>query len=170
MAKNNDDFESFEDLSDEDLDDLIKSSENIFPMEWYDKITNVIDFTMTILEKNGPLRDREKIIQRIIDYNIEKTMNEHVNMIPLPKVYDWSKSDAVEIFEEFAYLLNLIKDRPDFKKHTIMIKFGKNKRGMEHFDFWRNMSLDEMRNIELTVENVSKTTIKCTIRNIKKDK
>lgn len=154
MAKNSD-------------NDLIDMSENIFSPEWYDNVTDAINFAMNILEANGKLKNREQIIQKIIDYNIEKTLNESTHIIPLPKIYDWSNSDVIEIFEDFAYLLNLIKVRSDFKKHVITIKFGKNKKGMDHFDFWRNMSLEEMRDIKLDVKNISKTTLKCTIQKIK---
>ena len=156
--------------NDEYFDELEDFSENIFPPEWYDEVTNAINFTISVLEQNGPIKNRESIVKRIIDYNIEKTMNEHISMIPLPKVYNWSNSDVIEIFEEFAYLLNLIKNRPNFKEHTITIKFGKNKRGIDHFNFWRTMSLDEIKNLELIIEDEDKSTLKCIIRKVDKDK
>ena len=60
-------------MSKDPNDDLIDISENIFSPEWYANVTDAINFTMDILEANGKLKNREQIIQQIIDYNIEKT-------------------------------------------------------------------------------------------------
>lgn len=160
MAKNPND------ISNEDLENLEEYTDEVFTPEWYDNVTTAINFVFDAFEKDGKriITNRDQVAKSIIDYNIERRLNETKSQLPIPLVYNWQKYDIIEIFDDFSYVLHLCRDKIGFKKHEMTLKFGRNKKAMNNFYFWKDVLTKELNDLSIETEELTKSSLKCIIR------
>lgn len=148
----------------DDFDDNLENP--LFDEEWYNKVSNAINYTFEILEHDSRriLLNKETIAKVIIDYNIEKRLAENATKLPIPTILDWSKANSVQIFDEFASVVCLCSKNNKLKKHTIKIMCGENTAAIEQFKFWEKVNNDEENNLIISDKIEKNNTIICIIQ------
>jgi len=159
------------DIDDEDLQKLEEYTDEVFTPEWYDNVSAAINFVFDTFEKDGKriITNRDQVAKSIIDYNIEKKLEETRSQLPIPCVYNWQKSDIIEIFDDLSYVLHLCREKNVFKKHEMTLKFGRNKKGLNNFYFWKDVLNKELDDIYIETKELTKSSLECIIRKKQND-
>lgn len=141
----------------------------LFPEEWYEKVTEAINFAIKSL--NCPTASSISLAKMIIDYNIEKRLDEALNEsadLLLPKVLDWSEMSLDDAFCAFMALLETCEVYPRLTIHQVKIKFGKNSLLYNNFLLWKEMCSKKFRKLMLRIVTTSKNkTITLEIQQVK---
>ena len=115
-----------------------KLLEKIFTEEWVNSIVVAINFAIDKLRPSH--KEALDIAQRIIDYNIEKRLNEVIiessNLI-LPKALNWTNIDADDAFLAFRMLLEAYDLSNRTRSHSVKIDFGENNLLYNEFLIWK---------------------------------
>ena len=159
------------DIDDEDLKNLEEYTEDVFTPEWYDNVTAAINFVFDTFERDGRriITNRDQVAKSIIDYNIEKKLEETKSQLPMPFVYNWQKSDIIDMFDDLSYVLHLCREKIDFKEHKMTLKFGRNNKGLNNFYFWKDILNQELNDINIETRELTKSSLECIIRKKQND-
>ena len=138
-------------VPDEKLNDILYSE--VFDDEWYNNVSDAINYTFKIAPKLNP----ETVIPYIIDYNINKQLEEKVlNKLAdnLPKTLDWRTIDVIKAFDEFKDIIDKCDVCPVFKKHSLKIILPKQSMLYNEILIWKELVNSNYPNLFITSELV----------------
>jgi len=95
----------------------------LFDQKWYDDVLNAIDLA---LHHNTRKLNEDDIVYNIIDYNINKRLEEKaLNDLytTLPKILVFKKNNLIETFNTFKNIIENCDTCSKFNKHSLKIIF-----------------------------------------------
>ena len=100
--------------------------DNIFNEQWHNQIANAIQASLPFCDKINISPD--ELIQRVIDYNINKTMNNvfTTEYKKLPKKLNWQNEDYLSVFEKFKNIIDICINYTKFKQISFELKITNN--------------------------------------------
>ena len=142
-------------------DNTDKLLEKIFTDEWFSRVIDAVKFVLERLDLSA--EDSLKISQKIIDYNIEKRLDEVITesaALILPKSLDWSSICANDAFFAFRTLLEAYSLSGKSKRYSVKINFGNNNLLYNEFLIWKeNIKNLGFSDLCLTSEIIKDTSI-----------
>lgn len=116
--------------------------DNIFDEKWYTDTVSAINLALNYLNNHNTNLNPEEIIQQVLDYNVDKQLDEVIlNKIlaELPKELNWENKAITEAFMEFKKIIDSCNMCPSFKKFTIRVKTSNSTIMKNEFLSWKEL-------------------------------
>lgn len=146
--------------------------DKVFNDKWHEKVSEAISYSMELLERNGAhVRDTDAFIQTILDYNIQRTMNEKSHILKkafLPEMIVWEDCDPAMAFSEFRAILTSFNDLGGLHSYKFKIYVGNDKSIRREYSIWEKVLNGENKDVLFIESKMSKNndTIKVTLRRL----
>lgn len=140
--------------------------DELFPAEWYQNVTNATNYVLNNIDV--PNENIDNLILHIIDYNINKQLNEKLLATiadNLPSYLSFIDTPATTIFNEFKNVLDVCAIYSHIKEHTIYFQTSNMKYNKKSLSFWKKVVKKDYPNLKLFSREIkSQDCIKLTIR------
>lgn len=142
------------------------SMEELFPMDWYENVTNAANYVLS--NAIIPAERIDDVILHIIDYNINKQLNNKLlDRVTdnLPSYLSFVDNPATTVFNDFKDILDRCDVCPSFKKHTLYFQVSDMKYDKRRIKFWKQVVKKDYPGLILTSREMkANECIKLVIR------
>lgn len=140
--------------------------EELFPVDWYKNVTNAANYVLSNM--NIPDEKVDDVVLRIIDYNINKQLNNKLlDCVTdnLPQFLSFVDIPATVVFNDFKGILDACDVCPSFKEHELYFQVSNMKYDKRRISFWKKLVKKDYPNLKITSRELkSQDCIKLIIR------
>ena len=140
--------------------------EELFPIDWYENVTKAANYVLS--NTNIPDENIDDVVLHIIDYNINKQLNNKLLSYVtdnLPSFLSFVDVPATRIFNEFKSILDACDVCPSFKEHNLYLQVSDMKYDKKRISFWKKLIKKDYPNLSVTSREIkSQDCIKLVIR------
>lgn len=140
--------------------------DEIFPAEWYQSVTDAANYVLDNMDV--PNEDVDDLILHIIDYNINKQLNEKLLVSladNLPCYLSFVDTPLTVVFNEFKNILDVCNMCSAIKEHVIYFQACNMKHDKKSLSFWKKLVKKDYPELILSTREIkSQDCIKLTIR------